>query len=388
MRRYPNSLRAVSMKGIVPPSMAMPERTRRPVRTRGDRSSPLPQGRGVSARPIPLVEVEFRELLKRLETNPVMTLPASQQRPAAQNPGLARTVRRSVSQRAVHARRIGAGAKADSPTGERRRSRRRLKPRLSGRTVLGGERLAAGFFLSVTCTEDVPYLSKDADAMAAGTFGGNYRLEQQRAACKEWPRGTVSTAHRQPTKSAIPTLLLSGEFDPVTPPSGADEVVRGPLEGPSHRHSQQRSSDRQRRSVHRRDDRPVSRSRLRRQPSISAAPPTIPLRRSCFPEKTNDQRSIGSEARLSRAAQDTSLHDLHDRGARDRHRRDDGAVQRRARAADQAAALQGCRLAGRDVGAQPAAQPAAQRDQPGELPGSGASAADRSTAWRRSRRTA
>ena len=60
---------------------------------------------------------------------------------------------------------------------------------LSGRTVLGGERLAAGFFLSVTCTEDMPYLSKDADVMAAGTFGGNYRLEQQRAACKEWPRG-------------------------------------------------------------------------------------------------------------------------------------------------------------------------------------------------------
>jgi pimeloyl-ACP methyl ester carboxylesterase len=36
----------------------------------------------------------------------------------------------------------------------------------------------------------------------------------------------VSSAHRQPTKSAIPALLLSGEFDPVTPPSGAEQVVR------------------------------------------------------------------------------------------------------------------------------------------------------------------
>jgi pimeloyl-ACP methyl ester carboxylesterase len=97
----------------------------------------------------------------------------------------------------------------------------------SGRTILGGDRLAAGFFLSVTCAEDIPYLSKEADAKAAGTFGGNYRLEQQRAACKEWPRATVSSAHRQPTKSAIPTLLLSGEFDPVTPPPGGEEVVRG-----------------------------------------------------------------------------------------------------------------------------------------------------------------
>jgi pimeloyl-ACP methyl ester carboxylesterase len=44
-------------------------------------------------------------------------------------------------------------------------------------------------------------------------------------------RGTVSPAHRQPTQSAIPTLLLSGEFDPVTPPSGGKEVARGLANG-------------------------------------------------------------------------------------------------------------------------------------------------------------
>ena len=102
---------------------------------------------------------------------------------------------------------------------------------LAGRMVLGGDRLSAGFFLSVTCTEDVPYVSADADPKAAGTFGGNYRLEQQRAACKEWTRGAVSAAHRQLTTSAIPTLLLSGEFDPVTPPSGAEEMLRGLSKG-------------------------------------------------------------------------------------------------------------------------------------------------------------
>src|SRR4030095_7276116 len=108
--------------------------------------------------------------------------------------------------------------------------------------------------------------------------------------------------------------------------------------------------------------------RVRRPASITAAPTRILLLRSWFPEKTNDQRSIGSEARRSRAAQDTSLHFLYDRRAGDWHRRDDGAVQRRARAADQAAALPGRGLAGGDVGTQPAPQPAAQRDQPGQLP--------------------
>ena len=71
----------------------------------------------------PLVEVEFRELLKRLEKNPVMTLPASEQRPAHEDHRVARTVRRSVSQRPLHARRIGSGAQAGSSTRQRRRSR-------------------------------------------------------------------------------------------------------------------------------------------------------------------------------------------------------------------------------------------------------------------------
>ena len=96
---------------------------------------------------------------------------------------------------------------------------------LSGRIVLGGDRLAAGFFLSVSCTEDVPFLPKDTAALAAATFGGDYRIQQQIAACAEWPRGRVPATHRQPTRSAIPTLILSGALDPVTPPAGGDEVA-------------------------------------------------------------------------------------------------------------------------------------------------------------------
>ena len=58
-------------------------------------------------------------------------------------------------------------------------------------------------------------------------FGGAYRLTEQRAACAQWARGVVSASHRQAIKSDIPSLLLSGEHDPVTPPSGGDEVARG-----------------------------------------------------------------------------------------------------------------------------------------------------------------
>ena len=193
-------------------------------------------------------------MLKRLEKNPVMTLPASEQRPSAKI-----VVSRGLFAEAFRNVLYTPEGLAQAPklihqlvNGD---DRGITETALSGRTILGGERLAAGFFLSVTCTESEPYVSKDADAKAAATFGGTYRLDQQRAACKEWTRGSVSSAHRQPTKSAIPTLLLSGEFDPVTPAVGPrDEVVRNSRRA-SHRHPQQRASDRQRRKVRRRDDR-------------------------------------------------------------------------------------------------------------------------------------
>ena len=230
MRRYPSSLRAVSMKGIVPPSMAAPE-SHAPAGEAAWRSLVDRCGKDAACHEAyPLVDVEFRELLKRLEKNPVMTLPASEQRPAAKI-----VVSRGLFAEAFRNVLYTPEGLAQAPklihqlvNGD---DRGVTETALSGRTLLGGERLAAGFFLSVTCTESEPYVSKNADAMAAGTFGGNYRLEQQRAACKEWTRGTVSSAHRQPTTSAIPTLLLSGEFDPVTPPAGADEVVRNLSKG-------------------------------------------------------------------------------------------------------------------------------------------------------------
>jgi len=225
MRRYPNSIRAVAMKGIVPASMAMPE-------THAAAGEDAWQSLVARCRKnsacndrYPLVAVAFRELLNKLESNPVMALPASPQRREVRI-----TVSRGLFAEAFRNVLYTPEGSAQAPklihqlvNGDNAGI---VETALAGRRVLGGDRLAAGFFLSVTCAEDVPFLSKDADAKAAGTFGGNYRLEQQRAACKEWTRGTVSQAHRQPTKSALPALLLSGEFDPVTPPSGAEEVVR------------------------------------------------------------------------------------------------------------------------------------------------------------------
>ena len=230
MRRYPNSIRAVAMKGIVPASMAMPETHARAGEDAWQSVVARCRKNSACDERYPLLAVAFRELLKKLESNPVMVLPASPQRPEARI-----RVSRGLFAEAFRNELYTPEGSAQAPklihqliNGD---DAGIVETALAGRKVLGGDRLAAGFFLSVTCTEDVPYLLNHADEMAANTFGGTYRLEQQRAACQEWPRGNVSAEHRQPTKSPIPTLLLSGEFDPVTPPSGGDEVARGLSEG-------------------------------------------------------------------------------------------------------------------------------------------------------------
>jgi pimeloyl-ACP methyl ester carboxylesterase len=86
---------------------------------------------------------------------------------------------------------------------------------------------ADGFYLSVTCAEDVPfYTLAEAEQAARGTYLRDFRSRTQKAACAEWPRGAVPADFSEPVRSDVPTLLLSGERDPVTPAYWADQAAR------------------------------------------------------------------------------------------------------------------------------------------------------------------
>ena len=62
--------------------------------------------------------------------------------------------------------------------------------------------------------------------MAANTFLGDYRLRQQREACTLWPRAETERDYAQPVKSDLPVLILTGQWDPVTPPSNAERAAK------------------------------------------------------------------------------------------------------------------------------------------------------------------
>jgi pimeloyl-ACP methyl ester carboxylesterase len=83
-----------------------------------------------------------------------------------------------------------------------------------------------GLYLSITCAEDVPLVSPDAAERDEPTFLGGYRVRQQRDACAAWPRGSGPANHTTPVTASVPTLIVSGMLDPVTPPSNGDEIAR------------------------------------------------------------------------------------------------------------------------------------------------------------------
>ncbi len=91
----------------------------------------------------------------------------------------------------------------------------------------GGTALADGYYLSLTCSEDVPFIREDeVPAAVQGTFLGDFRIRKQQAACTAWPVPAVGREFLDPVTSGVPTLLLSGERDPVTPPGNAERAAR------------------------------------------------------------------------------------------------------------------------------------------------------------------
>jgi pimeloyl-ACP methyl ester carboxylesterase len=84
-----------------------------------------------------------------------------------------------------------------------------------------------GMYLSITCAEDLPWIKPgEGERLSANTFLGDYRLRQQREACALWPRAKIPADYSKPVQGEAPVLILTGQWDPVTPPANGDAAAR------------------------------------------------------------------------------------------------------------------------------------------------------------------
>ncbi|MBW2456197.1 MAG: alpha/beta fold hydrolase [Deltaproteobacteria bacterium] len=93
--------------------------------------------------------------------------------------------------------------------------------------VESSEGMSIGLTLSVLCREDVSHIAEAQIAkQSAGSFLGRSITDSFRRACEAWqvPRGPAETS--APVHSNAPTLALSGEADPATPPRWAERALQ------------------------------------------------------------------------------------------------------------------------------------------------------------------
>jgi pimeloyl-ACP methyl ester carboxylesterase len=90
----------------------------------------------------------------------------------------------------------------------------------------GARNMALGMQLSVVCAEDHPRITPEqVEAASADTVFSTHLLNSRMRACEFWPKGEVSDSFYEPVRSAVPTLILSGDLDPVTPPEWGESVL-------------------------------------------------------------------------------------------------------------------------------------------------------------------
>lgn len=86
------------------------------------------------------------------------------------------------------------------------------------------DQIMHGMQLSVMCGEDAPDLVVDPED--GKRLLGTGLVDLLKAQCAVWPHKTRPADFRTPLKGDLPVLILSGEFDPVTPPRYGDMVAK------------------------------------------------------------------------------------------------------------------------------------------------------------------
>jgi pimeloyl-ACP methyl ester carboxylesterase len=85
----------------------------------------------------------------------------------------------------------------------------------------------SGMYLTVTCAEGAAAITEEEIVRETrDSFLGDYRTRTHVEACREWPRADIPADYYAPVKSGVPVLMLSGEFDPATPPEFAGAAAQ------------------------------------------------------------------------------------------------------------------------------------------------------------------
>ena len=225
-RRYPDRVIAMVLDGVAPFDMQLPSMYARGAQVALERVFDACRMNAECAETYPALSQDFATIVERLRANPgTATVRTRDSRvvPVSMSLGdFGYAVRGILYDSHVTARlpeMIHRAATTEDLT--------EFAQRYWARAMTLERAIALGLHLSVLCPEDVsPVQESDVEPRTRGTFLGTYLLDEYRQACQLWPQAAASAEVTRPLNANIPVLLLSGHFDPVTPPEFAERVAR------------------------------------------------------------------------------------------------------------------------------------------------------------------
>ena len=229
LRRFPERVRTLVLDGVVPPGVALVAdgalQAQRALDLIFERCRTEPTCRDAFRDPA----TSFADLRAALERGPATVTMADPLTGVVHT----ETVRSAHLQAATRFLSYSPDRAALLPLllheGAVRRNLAPLAAQADMLTAHYAEAVSYGMHNAVVCTEDAPLLeSAPIDRAAlAKTYLGTLQLDGLVEVCKAWPRGLIDPDFHAPLQSPVPTLLLSGTADPVTPPNYAEQARTG-----------------------------------------------------------------------------------------------------------------------------------------------------------------
>lgn len=225
MRRYPGRVRTAVLRGVHPPSASLPlnfdrdnQAALNALLADCDRDARCHEA-------FPDTRKQIHAVLQRLDESPAR---ARVDDPASGKP-VDIVVTREMFAGAIHVLLYSSTEAARLPLLIHRAAAGRfdeLIGALLDMTLRMGADTGIGMFLSVVCAEDAPFFDEaDIARDSRDTLLGGTLSHGLKRSCRDWPRGALLEDYKEPVRSDVPVLLISGEVDPVTPPHLAEEAA-------------------------------------------------------------------------------------------------------------------------------------------------------------------